>query len=85
MLQRQAAQLLDELIAEGLARRALAIGHEESNLSESAVFSEVHRRIAYAALVEEMLEQLRALSSSGLELGVPRLPSETDTDDDEAR
>ena len=83
LLQRVQAQLLDELIAEGLGRRALSVHHRALDLYESAVFSEVHQRIAYGALMDEMLAQLRVLSASGLEAGVPRLPSETDTDDDD--
>lgn len=82
LLQRQAAELLDQLIAEGLARRALAVGQETRNLEGSAVFGEVHHRIAYTALVDEMLAQLRELSASGLEAGVPPVPLETDTEDE---
>ena len=82
LLQRQAAELLDQLIAEGLARRALAVGQETRNLEDSAVFGEVHHRIAYTALVDEMLAQLRELSASGLEAGVPPVPLETDTEDE---
>ena len=83
LLQRVQAQLLDELIAEGLSRRAMSVHHRALDLSSSAVFSEAHHRIAYGAMVDEMLAQLRLLSASGLEAGVPRLPSETDTDDED--
>ena len=87
LLQSQAARLLDELIAEGLGRRALAVGQDVHELHNSAVLSEAHHRIAYAAIVDEFLAQLRSLSASGLEAGIPVLPSETDTDeeDDEAQ
>ena len=60
----------------------MQVHHRQLDLSGSAVFGEVHERIAYSALVDEMLAQLRMLSASGLEAGVPRLPSETDTDDE---
>lgn len=80
LLQRQAAQILDELVAEGLARRALAVGLEHSQLQSSAVFRVAHQSIAYSALVDEMLAQLRALAASGLEAGVPQVAPETDTD-----
>ena len=83
LLQRQAAQMLDELVAEGLARRALSVGQEHSQLHSSAVFSAAHQRIAYSALVDEMLAQLRVLAASGLEAGVPPVAPETDTDGEE--
>jgi hypothetical protein len=83
LLQRQAAQLLDELVAEGLARRALSVGQEHSQLQSSAVFSAAHQRIAYGALVDEMLAQLRVLAASGLEAGVPPIAPETDTSEDD--
>ena len=81
---RQAAQLLDEMVAEGLARRALSVGQEHAQLANSAVFGTAHERIAYAALVDEMLAQLRALAASGLEAGVPP-PAEETEDEREAR
>ena len=84
LLQREAAQLLDKLVAEGLARRALAIGQGHSDLQASAVMRAAHERLAYGALVDEMLAQLRALAASGLEAGVPRMAEETDTDGDDA-
>ena len=83
LLQRQAAQLLDEMVAEGLARRALAVGQEHAQLQTSAVFGRAHERIAYGALVEEMLAQLVALAPSGLEAGVPPQAPETDTEGEE--
>jgi hypothetical protein len=79
LLQRQAAQLLDELVGEGLARRALSVGQEHVQLQSSAVLGAAHQRIAYAALVDEFLAQLRVLSASGLEAGVPPQAEETDT------
>jgi hypothetical protein len=80
LLQRQAAELLDELVGEWLARRALAVGREHQQLQSSAVFSAAHTRIAYGALVDEMLAQLRMLAASGLEAGVPPVALETDTE-----
>ena len=82
LLQRQAAQLLDELVGEGLARRSLSVGQEHQQLASSAVLGAVHAHIAYSALVDEMLAQLRTLSASGLEAGVPPPAVETDTEDE---
>ncbi len=82
LLQRQAAQLLDELVGDGLARRALGVGQEHEQLRNSAVLGAAHQRIAFTAMVDEFLAQLRVLSSSGLEAGVPPPALETDTGSD---
>ena len=68
-----------QLVGEGLARRALSVGQEHVQLQSSAVLGAAHQRIAYAALVDEFLAQLRVLSASGLEAGVPPQAEETDT------
>ena len=65
--------------SEGLGRKALAVGQEHAQLQSSAVLGAAHQRIAYSALVDEFLAQLRVLSSSGLEAGVPPPALETDT------
>ena len=72
-----------ELVGEGLARRALIIGQEHQQLQSSAVFGAAHQRIAYGALVEEFLAQLRVLAATGLEAGVPPMAQETDTSEEE--
>ena len=46
------------------------------------MLGQAHRQIAYQALVDEFLAQLRVLSSSGLEAGVPPPAEETDTGSD---
>ena len=83
LLQRQAARLLDQMVAEGLARRSLATGQAEDALSSSYVMGRAHEVIVYSAMVDEMLAQLVALGASGLEQGVPDTPSESDESDDE--
>ena len=63
-------------------------GHARAaQLQSSAVLGAAHQHIAYSALVDEFLAQLRVLSSSGLEAGVPPQALETDTgsDSDEER
>ena len=82
LLQVQAAEFLDRLVGEGLARRALSTGQEHAQLQGSAVLGAAHQRIAYNALVDEFLSQLRVLSSSGLEAGIPPPAMETDTGSD---
>ena len=82
LLQVQAAEFLDLLIGEGLARRALSVGQEHAQLQASAVLGVAHERLAYKALVDEFLAQLRVLSSSGLEAGIPPPALETDTGSD---
>ena len=69
-------------MGEGLARRALSVGQEHRQLASSAVLGAAHSRLAYQALVDEFLAQLRVLSSSGLEAGVPPPAEETDTGSD---
>jgi hypothetical protein len=65
-----------------LARKALSVGEEHAQLQGSAVLGAAHTRIAYTALVDEFLAQLRVLSSSGLEAGIPPPALETDTGSD---
>ena len=84
LLQVEAAQLLDKLIGDGLARHAFKVGETYAELQGSAVLHAAHQRIAYTALVDEFLAQLRVLSSSGLEAGVPDPPLETDTETEES-
>ena len=47
LLQCEAAHMLDELLGEGLARRALMVGQEHATLQGSAVLGYAHEQIAY--------------------------------------
>ena len=84
LLERHASSILDEILAEGLSRRALALTARQHEVRSSALLGPVHAEVVYAAMADELLAQLAALSASGHEDADAVWPSESDDDDDDA-
>ena len=82
LLERHASSILDEILAEGLSRRALALTARQHEVRSSALLGPVHAEVVYAAMADELLAQLAALSASGHEDADAVWPSESDDDDD---
>eukprot|EP00966_Prymnesium_polylepis_P202052 4680913-Prymnesium_polylepis.1 len=72
MLHAELSRLLDEVLAEGLARQALRQHARRADVrSGSAVLGGAHSQLAYGAIFDELLAQLLRLSPSGYDAPRP--------------
>ena len=86
LMQREAARLLDELLADGLARHALRLSQRRDEVMTSAVLRGVHSQLAYSAVADEMIAQLVRVCASGYDApkrAAFELPSESEESGDE--
>jgi hypothetical protein len=70
--------------ADALFAHAGALSRRHADLEASPVLAATHRRLAFAAMLDEMIAQMLGLVATGSEPGaVPLSPIETDDEDDQ--